>query len=139
MELTLNLVWLVLSLGACAAWMLTYRSSSGKCTRNQGLLLLFCVSIIIFPVISITDDLHEAAAYTEDRVQDAVKKNVRPAVSPQQPLLMLVCACFALQLTNHRPRMDFTLLNAAASPVLRNIRFAPAVQKRPPPAFALSL
>jgi hypothetical protein len=137
MELSLNLVWLVLSLGACAVWMLTYRSFSGTCSRNQGLILLFCVSIILFPVISITDDLHEAAAYTEDRVQDAVKKNVRPAVSPQQSLLVLLCTCFALRLAELRPRQGFSLVRVSVTPLLRNIRFAPAVQKRPPPAFSL--
>ncbi|HTC93519.1 MAG TPA: hypothetical protein VK699_08710 [Terriglobales bacterium] len=138
MELTLNLVWLVLSLAAGVAWVLGYRSSPDKCRLGQGLLLLFCVSIILFPVISLTDDIHEAAAYTEDRVQDAVRKNVRPAVSPQQSLLLFICACFALSFEAPRPRREFSLLRAA-SPLFRNIRFAPAVQKRPPPVLSVSL
>jgi len=142
MELTFNLIWLAICLGASTAWMLTYQPSACKCSRNKGLLLLFCVSIILFPVISITDDLQEATAYTEDRLarpQDVAKKAMRLAVAPQQSLLIFLCVCFFVGLAERWPLINFGRVSAAASPLVRNIWFAPAVGKRPPPVAALSL
>jgi hypothetical protein len=143
MELTLNLICHLICLAASTAWMLTYQPSVHKCSRNQGLLLLICISIILFPVISITDDLQEATAYTEDhlaRPQDIVKKAIRlAAVTPQQSLLTFLCVCFALGLAERRSLKIFIRVSAPAITLLRNISFAPAVEKRPPPMFAHSL
>jgi hypothetical protein len=66
MELTLNLVWLLLALGAfarCAAW------ASGEPDRKRVVsvaLATVCAVALLFPIISITDDLQESVALVEE-------------------------------------------------------------------------
>jgi hypothetical protein len=60
MELLLNLLWLMLALPALWMW----RQSSAQGTpfrlaeRLRPLVLLACVLVLLFPVVSATDDLH---------------------------------------------------------------------------------
>jgi hypothetical protein len=66
MELLLNLVWLALTLGAiarCAVW------AAGEPDRRRILpvaLATVCVVALLFPIISITDDLQESVAVVEE-------------------------------------------------------------------------
>ncbi|MGA8436895.1 MAG: hypothetical protein WB762_08300 [Candidatus Sulfotelmatobacter sp.] len=80
MELLLNLVWLLLVLPACWLW----RRGAGarlarRVTALQCLLALACVFVLLFPVISATDDLH--AMRTEMEESAASKRTVRQAAS----------------------------------------------------------
>ena len=65
MELLLNLVWILLVLPAYGLWRASshaqHRFSSGQC-----LLALGCALVVLFPVISATDDLHVMRAEIED-------------------------------------------------------------------------
>jgi hypothetical protein len=54
MELLLNLVWVLLAVPACFLWQRTRRRFSSL----QCLLTLGCALVLLFPVISATDDLH---------------------------------------------------------------------------------
>src|SRR5271154_5876550 len=60
MELTLDLIWLMLAVPAVWLWRrVPVRSGDARpwaCARP--LLLLACVLVLLFPVISATDDLH---------------------------------------------------------------------------------
>src|SRR5580658_5986837 len=61
MELFLNLCWLSLLLPACVLW--RRRASSGRSARSATPPLVFlctlgCVFVLLFPVISASDDLH---------------------------------------------------------------------------------
>jgi hypothetical protein len=60
MELLLNLFWLTLALPAL--WMWRRKSVSVQDRRHFGrvhpFLLLSCVLVLLFPVVSVTDDLH---------------------------------------------------------------------------------
>ncbi len=60
MELLLNLLWLTLALPAI--WMWQHQSVSAKncrCfNRIRPILLFGCVLVLLFPVVSATDDLH---------------------------------------------------------------------------------
>ena len=79
MELLLNLIWLTLALGAfwpsCAAsaplpgWR--------KIPYRRSLIALACVALLLFPVVSASDDLHPAQAVVEE-----ASKRVQLAVAP---------------------------------------------------------
>src|SRR5579872_6970868 len=60
MELLLNLLWLTLALPAM--WMWRHRSVSAKdcrcLDRIRPIVLFGCVLVLLFPVVSATDDLH---------------------------------------------------------------------------------
>jgi hypothetical protein len=67
MELLLNLAWLLLALPAYWLW----RRSAGtraqrKSSSLECLLALACALVLLFPVISATDDLHAMRAEMED-------------------------------------------------------------------------
>ena len=70
MELALNLVWVII---AVASYALLFRYLAGRGTghscvpsRSQCIIALTCALAILFPVISLTDDLHEMQATVED-------------------------------------------------------------------------
>jgi len=76
MELLLNLAWLLLTLPAYWLW----RGSRSACTEHkssplQCLLALGCVLVILFPVISATDDV--MAMRTEMEESPISKRSIR--------------------------------------------------------------
>ena len=80
MELLLNLVWLLLVLPAYWLW----RRGAGarlacRVTALQCLLALGCVVVLLFPVISATDDLHAMRAEMEESASS--KRTVLQAAS----------------------------------------------------------
>ena len=74
MELLLNLAWVMLALPAYWLW----RRGRGF-GSVQGLLALGCGLVLLFPVISATDDLHAMRAEMEDSAIS--KRTVRQAGS----------------------------------------------------------
>jgi len=58
MELLLNLAWLLLAVPACWLWRVSRREGA-RCnfSASQCLLVLGCVLVILFPVVSATDDM----------------------------------------------------------------------------------
>ena len=78
MELLLNLAWLLLALPAYWLWRSSRMASSGrKSSSLQCLLALACLLVILFPVISATDDL--LAMRSEMEESPASKRSVRQA------------------------------------------------------------
>src|ERR1700719_3781828 len=77
MELLLNLAWLLLALPAYWLWQ---RAAGARLGRRfsplQGLLALGCVLVLLFPVISASDDLHAMRAEMEDSSSNS-KRTVR--------------------------------------------------------------
>jgi hypothetical protein len=70
MELTLNLIWAAI---AAASYALLFRrlvirdpGNARGLNRSQCIIALTCVLAILFPVISLTDDLHEMQATAEE-------------------------------------------------------------------------
>lgn len=61
MELALNVVWLILALPAFVVWR-RQRASA----RNSGIVLLGCLLALLFPIVSVTDDLHPISAEIEE-------------------------------------------------------------------------
>jgi len=64
MELLLNLLWLMLVVPALFIWRHERESPCQRSTRS--LLALACVLVLLFPVISVTDDLHPLQAEMEE-------------------------------------------------------------------------
>jgi hypothetical protein len=66
MELILNLGWLLLAAACFHFWWPRKRSGGRGNRAAQCLLALGCALVVLFPVISVTDDLHEEQAVMED-------------------------------------------------------------------------
>jgi len=67
MELLLNLAWLLLALPAFWLWRVSRGAIAGRrLTTLQCLLSLGCVLVVLFPVISATDDLRAMRAEMEE-------------------------------------------------------------------------
>ena len=74
MELTLNLIWLVISASALGCWLLRLRAAQKNALGIlTGFVVLGCAAVLLFPSISITDDLYAASDAVED-VTFAVRK-----------------------------------------------------------------
>jgi hypothetical protein len=80
MELLLNLAWLLLALPAFALWRRSRTTPAGcRFTSLQCLLALACLLVILFPVVSATDDL--CAMRNEMEESPASKRSVLHASS----------------------------------------------------------
>jgi hypothetical protein len=75
MELLLNLAWLLLALPAYWLW----RRGTRGFSSLQCLLALACILVLLFPVISASDDLHAMCSEMED--SSISKRTVRQAGS----------------------------------------------------------
>jgi hypothetical protein len=78
MELSLNLAWMLLVLPAYWLWRQdTSARLARRVTSLQCLLALGCVLVLLFPVISASDDLHAMRAEMEESATS--KRTVRVA------------------------------------------------------------
>ncbi len=109
MELALNLIWMTLAVGVLCAFVSRRRSSTliAQVPCVQALLALACGLVLLFPIISASDDLHPVQAVMEDaskRVQQAVGP-VSPARNGAPvailPALFTIHAIFALVVLRH--------------------------------------
>lgn len=66
MELLLNLAWLLLALPAYWLWNGRKNARASKFPPLQFLLALGCILVVLFPVISVTDDLYAMRAECEE-------------------------------------------------------------------------
>ena len=76
MELALNLVWLVISAAAVCGWLRHPNSGARNLLRDA--ILLACVLWLMFPIISLSDDL----CVNSDAVEEWSSLSRRIKVSP---------------------------------------------------------
>jgi hypothetical protein len=76
MEVLLNSIWLVVAIGAIVLW----RPEGDRpiprgrgLSRCFGLIALVCALVLLFPIISLTDDLHDEQAAIEDSSRAVMK------------------------------------------------------------------
>ncbi len=84
MELLLNLAWLLLALPAYILW----RDAKGASARHaftslQCFLALGCMLVLLFPVVSATDDLRAMRPEMEE--SPAAKRSMRQASNDKPP------------------------------------------------------
>lgn len=129
MELLLNLVWLAVAIAALAklgVW------ASGETDRRRirvAAVATACVIVLLFPIISITDDLEASTAVVEESA--TVRRVVAAAVLHAIPILAttLALGLFAAALTflGFMTEESLALLTSPTAPVL---------SLRGPPSFA---
>ena len=84
MELLLNLAWLLLAIPAYWLWCASKTARVGrKFTALQCLLALGCMLVVLFPVVSATDDLRAMRAEMEE--SPSSKRAIRQASSEKAP------------------------------------------------------
>lgn len=128
MELGLNLVWLFAVVALLSCWCMQRRSASGSCIRE--LLAIAALVLILFPVVSVTDDLLVATnvAETDSSVRrspdDLQPHSIFPsgAAHPEQTILFAPALSAIARI---QPPM------AVFHPVQRSF---PDLANRPPPA-----
>jgi len=104
MELLLNLIWLAVAAGALVAFARRRRRSAwlAQVPYGKALVALACVVVLLFPVISASDDLHPAQAVVEDaskRLQLAIAPLHLLRTSPplsMLPAMLALCLMFGL-------------------------------------------
>jgi hypothetical protein len=139
MELLLNLAWLLLVLPAYGIWRQgAVAKRQNRFNSRQGLLALGCLLVLLFPIISATDDVH--AMRTEMEEPGTSKRNVRQA-SPDKfsvkvsrlhnsPAIPENASPFALSCDSWRESVITSSSPLAAPSILR--------AGRAPPIFSLA-
>jgi hypothetical protein len=91
MEVLLNSFWLVMAVGAFLWWRPVRRNPAlkrGACQGLWGVMALTCALVIVFPVISPTDDINMEQVAMEDSSRTVLKARhlmqacLRAATSP---------------------------------------------------------
>lgn len=134
MELLLNLAWLLLALPAFWLWRRSFRTRArGSCSSLQCLLALGCLLVLLFPVISATDDLHAMRAEMEE--SSPGKRSARQAAGEKastwhnrwQSLPAVVAASHSLDLIaeGRHEHFSFPQSEPVAPPVFRASRAPP--------------
>jgi hypothetical protein len=128
METGLNFAWILLSVGLVRLWMRhAPRRSVGRGVQIAALAMLI---LILFPVISVTDDLQDVQNFAES---DAYLRRVQAATNPHSivPVADLLPANGLAELVFGFQRMaaPFQFL----APTVENPALA-AIENRPPPA-----
>jgi hypothetical protein len=78
MELLLNLFWLLLALPAYGLWRNARAARDrGSLSSLQCVLALGCTLVLLFPVVSATDDLHAMRG----EMEESSKRSIRQPVS----------------------------------------------------------
>lgn len=108
MELLLNLAWLLLALPAYWLWRSSRSVRAGRHLRSVDCLLaLGCMLVVLFPVVSATDDLHAMRAEMEEspnskRAVVCQKANDRPSAFKWHSLPALVSNPFPFSVGDGR-------------------------------------
>jgi hypothetical protein len=134
MELLLNLTWLLLALPAYWLWRRSFHTRAlGKLGSLQCLLALACLLVLLFPVISATDDLHVMRTEMEEsspgkrsaRQVAAEKTSVWHSRWQTLPAMVAATATFALLAEGRHQSFSVPQSEPASPVVLRASRAPP--------------
>jgi len=134
MELLLNLAWLLLVLPAYGIWRQgAVAKRPNRFNSLQGLLALGCLLVLLFPIISATDDVHAMRAEMEE--PGASKRSVRQASQDKfsvkvsrlhnSPAILENASAFALSCDGWRESVIASSSPLAAPSILRAGRAPP--------------
>jgi hypothetical protein len=127
MESLLNLCWLLLMVPALAFWLPKRRLRNSL----QLAVVLVCLLVLLFPVISATDDLNAMRQETEESSPGSPELVVAKASSGQRavgPAPALIGAIFQIAVSNHTCGYVQVLSPAAR----RTARTTPSLSRAPP-------
>jgi hypothetical protein len=135
MELLLNLAWLALALPAFWLWRGSRTASRRRTfTALQCLLALGCMLVVLFPVVSATDDLRAIRSEMEE--SPASKRTIRQTTSDktsawkwQTPPAQTVAANFSIISDQSGLPLPGPVFSLPAAP---SIQWA---ARAPPPSF----
>lgn len=138
MELTLNLVWLCVAiagiLAMVAVLLRTAASSDRPASAWQKIVAMSCALVILFFVISMTDDLHgQAILFEEKKPSRVLSETTNPAASstshlvPFVFLLFVSCASRVFPLPSVKKPLDTPQVSNVAS------TFSESIDGRAPP------
>ena len=96
----------------------------------RGVAILICLLALLFPVISISDDLSQVPGLAEtNRLQDVLK-------APELRSAFQLAAILPVSLLALQPQARAAVRNVNSVPVVIHEHFwAPSIDKRPPPRF----
>jgi len=132
MELLLNLMWLLLALPAYWLWRERSSASAGRRFSSlQCLLALACGIIILFPVISATDDLCVMRAEMEESVPSkriGQRNSDKPPISryQSQPAVPALASVFSSETEAPLALPTFQISIAAGASISPTGRAPPA-------------
>jgi hypothetical protein len=124
MELLLNVVWMLTTLGFLIAWRFCWIPQKGKSLRNslQELAAIVCTLVILFFAISLSDDLRADAILSDDCVigrRHSISATSRPGGNePQHKIARFGSALPVANQANFAPQPVSTLL--VVEPCQRN-------------------
>ncbi|SRR5579883_2851747 len=92
MELLLNLVWAAVAIFAYAVYAVGNRSWRTAGVRSaQAVVALACALVLLFPVISASDDLHPTEAVVEDAAKRMPSGLTGQTLVHHSPLALIAC------------------------------------------------
>jgi hypothetical protein len=129
MELLLNLAWLAVAIAAFARLGVWASAETDRRRIRLAFVATACVIVLLFPIISITDDLEASVAVVEESatVRRAAASAVLHVVPTLATTLALAVIAAALTLLGFLTEESFVALPSLAAPVL---------SVRGPPSFA---
>jgi hypothetical protein len=128
LELLFNFVWLAISCTALLAWIRWRRESSSTEAPSmiRGLLVVICILALLFPAISISDDLSQTPGLAEGpRIQDTLKA---PDVRAIDHLTIALVAPLLV-----RSSSRFWSVTEEPTIASHDRFWVPIIDKRPPP------
>ncbi len=125
MELLLNICWLALVL---AAVLLQRREP--HVARTRAVLALACAALLMFPAISITDDLHPSDGPFEDASKRTARTVPTPRVMPALPALAPVAVTCDPQIR------AYEAVSEAVTRLVEDALLPPLPGRAPPPELA---
>ncbi|MGB9255033.1 MAG: hypothetical protein WCC25_09385 [Candidatus Korobacteraceae bacterium] len=132
MELLLNLIWVALAMGSFAIFMRRQdRYKGGRAPYWTSLFALTCILLLLFPIISASDDLHPSQTLMEDatrRVLHFASPQHSPAGGSAPNSVPVLLLGFLLALTSWPPAIN----RESKVRVLQGHRFSRAGRGPPP-------
>jgi hypothetical protein len=128
MELVLNLAWMVMA--TLMYWLWTHYAPHKGADRRTQLVALALVILIMFPVISVTDDMMMAQSPAETNCCQRKDYACANAHSTLHPIADAILPFFA-ELSSDS--FHFAILGALLVPVVK-VPAMDSIQSRPPPA-----
>ena len=137
MELLLNFLWLMLAVPAFLIWR---RQPSrlrdwGKQHHPRSFVLLGCLLVLLFPVVSASDDLHTVSAEIEE--SGFFKRTIKQQPGAKSPAWTCNCGMAALlvQVASFRPENEtFSLAVECLAVAPRQVLASSSDSRAPPKA-----